>query len=180
VSDFDSYIQEHDSVLRNISQTGVDNVTSLIRETIDNDGIIWLCGNGGSASTASHGACDVGKGMGNKLSKKIRSFSFSDQLPTFTAWSNDTSYGDAFANMAESYMRPKDLLIIISGSGNSENVVQAARRAIALSHRVVVLTGFDGGILKQIVQDGVHVPSNDMQVVENVHLLLIHWFLKAI
>lgn len=177
---FLEYSKLHAMSFKSIDVTSLDKVVVLFRETIRQNGVIFTLGNGGSASSSSHAACDFSKGMSLKLNRQVRSICISDAIPTLTAWSNDFEYSTAYSNMVKNLVTPNDLLFVVSGSGNSMNVVNAVDIAKAQGVSTVGLIGFDGGKLLKLVDFPIHVKSEDMQVVENMHLALIHWLLKSI
>ncbi len=134
-------------------------------------------GNGGSAATASHFACDLAKGttMGKgDLTPRFRVTTLTDNVPLLTAWSNDADYSSVFLEQLRNILEPGDVVIAISASGNSENVVRATEYANANLAITVVLTGFEGGKLKKIAQECLIVPSHSMERIEDVHLILEH------
>jgi D-sedoheptulose 7-phosphate isomerase len=135
---------------------------------------IFLFGNGGSATTASHFACDLGKGTIALGKRRFRAISLCDQIPIMTAWANDADYADIFVEQLANLLNPGDLVIGLSGSGNSPNVVRALEYAKAHDATTVALTGFQGGKVKAIVDECLIVPSNTMQVIEDMHLILEH------
>jgi D-sedoheptulose 7-phosphate isomerase len=178
VKDFKSYLSCNIESLLKISEESVKTFTTQLKNTIANDGILWVAGNGGSASTASHLCCDLSKGVSLKNGVPVRAFAFMDQLATFTAWANDFSFDSALAEMCTQYLRKQDLFIAISASGNSSNLVNAIKQAKKLKVPTVSLTGFNGGVISSLTDHNVNVPSDDMQVIENAHLIICHWLFK--
>ena len=138
---------------------------------------VFTCGNGGSASTASHLAQDLAKGTLVPGAKRLRAVCLCDSIPQLTAWANDTSYDRVFAAQLATLGRPGDILIAISGSGNSENVLQAVKTAHILAMRTWGIVGFDGGKLAHVAHRHVHVASNNMGMVEAVHGVVFHWLI---
>lgn len=179
MSNFEQYTQAHTIVMETLSRIDIEAAVLLVQSTVKKGGTIWLAGNGGSGSNASHASCDFSKGMSQKSGLRVKAICLSDSSATLSAWTNDTSHEEALAKMCNIFLEKNDLLILISGSGNSQNIINAAKRAQIMSVPVLSLTGFDGGNLKQLANHNVHVPSNDMQIVENIHLMLLHWLLRA-
>ena len=142
--------------------------------------IVFTCGNGGSASAASHLAQDLSKGTIVEGAPRLRAVCLCDSVPTVTAWANDDGYEHIFAEQLATMGRPGDTLIAISGSGNSPNVVQAVYAAHDLGLRTWGITGFGGGKLIQIAHRCVHVKSDDMGMVEAVHGIVFHWLIGAL
>lgn len=174
------YFEEHHAALDNLIKYDISEIVDLIRNTTLQGGTIWTAGNGGSASTASHAQCDLSKGLFLKTELKNRVICLTDLAPTLSAWENDFGHNLAIANMCENFVNQNDLLILISGSGNSANVVEAARWANQNQVKVCSMTGFDGGTLKTLSSFNYNVDSNDMQVIENMHLVFIHYLLKEL
>jgi D-sedoheptulose 7-phosphate isomerase len=135
---------------------------------------IYILGNGGSASTASHFACDLSKATLVDGRSRLRVTSLSDNVALLTAWANDTNYDRVFAEPLTNLLEPDDIVIAMSASGNSSNVLEAIKVACELGALTVGLVGFDGGQLKDIVDIQVRVNSHDYGVVEDCHLVLEH------
>jgi D-sedoheptulose 7-phosphate isomerase len=135
---------------------------------------VLIFGNGGSAATASHFASDLSKGAIREGKPRIKAFALTDNIPVLTAWANDTSYENVFAEQLENCVDPGDIVIGISGSGNSLNVLKAMNVARARGASTIGFIGFDGGKLKSLVDIAIIVPSHNMEQVEDIHLLLEH------
>ena len=135
---------------------------------------IFVMGNGGSGSTASHFACDINKGVSFGFKKKFKVICLNDNIPTMLAYANDNSYDDIFVEQLKNFLKTDDLVIGISGSGNSTNVIKAVQYANENGAKTIGLTGFDGGKLAKLAQTVFEVPVNDMQKVEDVHLISTH------
>lgn len=135
---------------------------------------VFVLGNGGSAATASHFACDLAKGTRTSGLPAFRVMPLSDNVPLLTAWANDTSYDRVFAEQLTTLIRPADVVITISASGNSPNVLAAARAAQQLGAVVIALTGQSGGQLSQLANLAIHVPAQSIEQVEDSHLVIAH------
>lgn len=179
MNNFETYVNAHLDSLRLVSDDSIASVLAILHEAQSQEKIVWLAGNGGSASTASHAQCDLAKGVLNTKNLKARFISLMDSTPTLTAWANDYGYDSAIENLCKNYLQTGDVLFLVSGSGNSKNILNALRYAKSINVKVVGLSGFDGGQLRKEWDAGIHVNSNDMQVVENIHLMLIHWLFKS-
>ncbi|HZA01798.1 MAG TPA: SIS domain-containing protein, partial [Hyphomicrobiaceae bacterium] len=131
-------------------------------------------GNGGSASTATHFACDLSKATIVQGRARLRVTSLTDNVALLTAWANDTSYENVFAEQLANLLNPGDVVVAISASGNSPNVIAAIKTAAACGATTVGIVGFSGGSLKEAVDAVVHVPSDSYGVVEDCHLVLEH------
>jgi D-sedoheptulose 7-phosphate isomerase len=152
----------------------IDGVADVLMDAYDNARMIFLFGNGGSAALASHLACDLGKGTVNGSGKRFRVLSLTDNVPMMTAWANDVHYEDIFAQQLENYVRPRDIAFAISGSGNSPNVLQALRTARLAGATTIGLGGFEGGQMKKLCDRCLVVPSDNMQMIEDLHLCISH------
>jgi D-sedoheptulose 7-phosphate isomerase len=157
-----------------IDMTRVEQAITWFQETRDNDGRIFVCGNGGSASTASHFACDIVKGASFNRERRFRIMALTDSLPTITAYSNDVSYECIFAEQLKNFAQREDLVMCISGSGNSPNVVCAAEYANSIGCRTIALTGRDGGRLGPIARLNIQVSAPHMGRIEDGHMIICH------
>jgi D-sedoheptulose 7-phosphate isomerase len=166
--------------IQSLDQHVLQRLAALISDLQHSQGILWTMGNGGSSSTGSHMACDIGKGIGASLDAPIRALSINEQAITQSAWANDFGFEDAMRNQLEQLARPGDAVLAISGSGNSPNVINAARWASENGYPVAILVGRDGGRLSEHGDIELRVDSTDMQVLENVHLVVVHWLFKAL
>ncbi len=135
---------------------------------------IFVCGNGGSASTASHFACDIVKGASFNRQSRFRIMALTDQLPTLTAYANDVSYDAVFVEQLKNFAQPGDLFMGISGSGNSPNVLRAMEYANQAGCRTLALTGRDGGQLGPMAQLNIQVPVPHMGRIEDAHMIICH------
>src|SRR5579859_4078539 len=149
-------------------------IEQTLWETYLRDGTVIMCGNGGSAATASHFACDLAKWTICEGQRRLRALALTDNVPIMSAWSNDTSYERMFVEQLISLYRPGDCLVAISGSGNSPNVLRVTEWASAQGAPTISMTGFSGGKLATISTVGIIVPSHHMPEVEDVHSALCH------
>lgn len=152
----------------------VAQAVEWLREARDGGNTIFVCGNGGSAATASHFVCDVLKGCSFGRERRFRILALNDNLPTLTAYSNDVSYECVFVEPLKNLARPGDVLLAISGSGNSPNVLRAAEWANANGLRTIGLTGRDGGKLGALSQLEIRVPETHMGRIEDGHMIVCH------
>jgi D-sedoheptulose 7-phosphate isomerase len=168
------YLVELNAVLAAVPHRDVEAIVELLLATYDEDRTVYIAGNGGSAATASHFANDLTKATIVPGQRRFRVIALTDNVPLLTAWANDASYADAFAEQLRSLIRPGDLFIAISGSGNSENILRAADFARSSGARVAGFTGFDGGKLVAQCDRSVLVPCSVMAQVEDAHLIIQH------
>ena len=157
-------------------QAGID----VVKGAFEAGKQIITCGNGGSAYAASHYITDWNKMVNLATGRKFRGISLCDNLGMVTAFANDISYDDIFAGQLKAILEPGDLVIAISGSGNSANVVKAVEYANDVGADTLAIVGFDGGRLKRIARHIVWVPSSDMQLCEDVHLMFGHMVMKTL
>jgi D-sedoheptulose 7-phosphate isomerase len=153
---------------------GIARIVPVLLEARAADRTIYFFGNGGSASTASHFVCDIGKATIRGEGKRFRCVALVDNVESITAWANDAEYARVFSEQLATLAHPGDVAFGISGSGNSPNVLRAMEVAPSLGLRTIGLTGMGGGKLKGAVEIPVVVPSNNMQHIEDVHLLICH------
>src|SRR5579859_6338883 len=153
---------------------GISKIIPILLKARADDRTIYFFGNGGSASTASHFVCDIGKATIRGDGKRFRCVALVDNVESLTAWANDAEYARVFSEQLRTLAHPGDVAFGISGSGNSPNVLKAMEVAPALGLRTIGLTGMGGGKLKALVEVPVVVPSNNMQHIEDVHLLIGH------
>ena len=154
--------------------TAMHAIVPLLLKARTDGRTIFFFGNGGSASTASHFVVDIGKATIRGDGKRFRCVALVDNVESVTAWANDTEYAKVFSEQLKGLSHPGDVAIGISGSGNSPNVLEAMRAARALGLATIGLTGMGGGKLKDLVDVPLVVPSNSMQHIEDVHLLVCH------
>jgi D-sedoheptulose 7-phosphate isomerase len=141
---------------------------------------VFIMGNGGSASTASHFVGDLSKGTIVEGYPRFKAIALTDNIPNMLAWGNDSCYEDIFVEQLKNFLNPGDVVIGISGSGNSKNVLRAIEYANAHNAITVGFSGFEGGKLKDLAQISLVVPSNYMQRIEDIHLLLEHMMTSLI
>lgn len=154
----------------------IQDTVEILLQAHAREGTIFTIGNGGSAATASHLACDLAKGTIVSGVPRFRVIALTDNLPLLTAWSNDVAYEDVFAEQLRGLFRPTDVLIAISGSGNSPNVLRAVEVARQMGGITIGLIGFTGGRLCELVDVPIVVPNHCMEQVEDVHVILGHLF----
>lgn len=169
-----TYMDEIKDLLGRVPCFPIQDVIAILAHARFNNKQVIIMGNGGSAATASHFACDLGKGTLMPNVPRFRVIALTDNMPLFSALANDCGYENVFSEQIQSLIQAGDVVIGISGSGNSPNVlnaIESARRAKAIT---IAFVGFDGGLVKDMVDVYVHVPSNHMEQVEDVHLILEH------
>lgn len=180
--DFKNAIQEYyEREIECIKRFNLDEINeamNVILDTYTKGGTIYVCGNGGSASTASHMQNDFNKGISEYTDKKFRFYCLNDNVSTMMAVANDIGYEEIFRFPLVNNITSNDLLIGISGSGNSKNVLNAAEYAKEKGAKVIGITGYSGGKLKEMADYRMHVDENDMQIAEDLHMTFDHMMMK--
>lgn len=178
--DTEEYFLKLGLAMKNAPIDAINTAIEKIWTAIENDKTVFVCGNGGSALTASHFVTDWGKMRWTNHKKKFRAHCLSDNIGMLTAYSNDISYADVFSEPLKNYGAFGDLLIVISGSGNSKNVINALNTAKELGISTVGLSGYNGGKVRELSEISVHFNVNDMQIVEDLHLSFGHIVMKKL
>ena len=175
-----NYLAAHVQLSEKLNRTQFQAGIELIKQKFLAGKKIITCGNGGSASTASHYITDWNKMVNLATGRKFRGISLCDNIGVITAYGNDLSYDEIFAGQLRAILDEGDLIVAISGSGNSPNVLKAVEYANANGGDTLAVVGYDGGKLKAIAKQSVHVPSFDMQLCEDVHLMFGHMVMKTL
>lgn len=175
-----NYFDSHQRLFDQINKAAVLESIQTIQSAFESGKKIITCGNGGSAATASHYILDWNKMVNLATGKKFRGFCLSDNVGLVTAYGNDLSYEDVFAGQLAAIGDPGDLLIAISGSGNSPNVLKAVEYANVHGINTLGVIGYDGGKLLPMVKNAFLVPSFDMQLCEDMHLMFGHMVMKTL
>ncbi len=172
------YFDDVKNHIDRISWQEIAKAITLLEATYEHNGHIYLIGNGGSAAIASHFANDLNKSVlghrGDATVKRFRAVALTDNIPVLTAWANDLGYEHIFSEQLKNFIQEKDLLIAISSSGNSVNIIKAVEVARAHKTPVIGFVGFDGGKLIGYADAKIHVPSKSYFVVEGLHDVLTH------
>ena len=176
------YLVRLSDVLQQVPHEQVDEIRDIMLRAYEKDRRIFLFGNGGSASLASHFACDLGKGvaMGSNGRKRFRAIALTDNIPLITAWANDSHYEDIFAEQLKNLIEPEDVVFAISASGNSRNVLKALKVARHVGAFCIGLGGYEGGKMKPLCDLCLVVPSDNMQLIEDLHLSITHALFRTI
>jgi len=176
----EDYILEHSKVFNLMNKNEIYESIRLVQNTIIENKKIITCGNGGSASTASHYITDWNKMYNLATEKKFRGISLTDNIGLISAFGNDMTYEDVFSGQLEAIMDEGDLLVVVSGSGNSPNIIKALKTAKKLGGKTLGVLGYDGGAALSICDRVFHTPSFDMQICEDIHLSFGHLVMKTI
>lgn len=177
--DMEQYLARLQAEVARLDRSGAERLSCLLYQAWEGGKFVFVFGNGGSATTASHLAEDLGKNTfpqhEGEDARRLKIISLTDNTGWITALGNDCGYDRIFVEQLAHYATPGDLAIAISGSGNSPNVLAAVDWANRHGLVTFGLTGFDGGKLKPMVEHGAHVALDDMAMVESLHVCLCHW-----
>ena len=173
-SEFDAYFNRVSETLKKVDTSVTECLVRIIMDCRERGNMIYIFGNGGSAATASHITGDFLKGISYELDKRFKIICLSDNIAGTSAISNDLSYDEVFVESLKAYLSENDLVIGISGSGNSLNVVKAMEYARDNGAVTVAMCGFKGGKIKNIADLTVHVPIEDMEITEDIHMIIFH------
>ena len=176
----EAYLLKLKKTIDMLSIESINELIIILVEARQEDKTIFIMGNGGSAATASHFVCDFNKGLSFDGIKKFKFISLNDNIPSLLAYANDLSYDEVFVSQLQNYFTKGDIVIGISGSGNSINVINAIKWANENGGITIGLTGFDGGHLFKIVKHNINIPINDMQITEDLHMVLDHCIMKVL
>lgn len=170
------YVTKLKNLLDSTDISAISRIIDLLEKTQDSRGAVYVLGNGGSSATASHMANDLNVGLKRRGIRKFNVISLADNSPVITAISNDIGYENIFYMQLEDVLKPEDLIIAISCSGNSPNITKAVKYAKEIGSQIVGCTGFDGGELKQLSDVCFHVdtPKGEYGLVEDMHMILDH------
>ncbi|MDD4187285.1 MAG: SIS domain-containing protein [Bacilli bacterium] len=172
------YYEREIRVINNLNLDELNEAMNAIYTTYKNNGTIYVCGNGGSASTASHMQNDFNKGISEYTDLKFNFYCLNDNVSTMMAVANDIGYDEVFRFPLLNKITENDLLIGISGSGNSKNVLNAAEYAKEVGAKVLGMTGYTGGKLREMADYIMHVDEMDMQIAEDIHMTFDHMMMK--
>lgn len=169
-----TYLEREIEALRRLDLEEIQKAIAAILDAYEREATIYVFGNGGSAATASHYVCDFNKGISENKEKKFRFICLNDNFPLMMAVANDFSYDEVFRYPLEGRLKADDLVIAISGSGNSKNVIRAVEYAREIGTPVIGITGYDGGKLRELSDFHMDVKVDDMQIAEDVHMIFDH------
>lgn len=169
-----TYIDREISVLQELDINQINEVLNVLEQTLLFENTVYIFGNGGSAATASHFQNDFNKGISEHTEKKFRFQCLNDNVATIMAIANDMGYEEVFRFQLTGKLKKGDVVIAISGSGNSANVLRAVEYAKENGAAVIGLTGYEGGKLKELCDYSLHAPIQSMQITEDVHMFFDH------
>jgi D-sedoheptulose 7-phosphate isomerase len=175
--DFNAYKKTVTATMESLSHDEIEKFMDMLLEAYKNGRFVFVIGNGGSAANASHLAQDLAKGTKSNAGqvKRLKALSLTDNLPFITAQGNDEGYESIFEQQLRTFASKGDLLISISGSGNSPNIIKAVEWANDNGLKTIGITGFDGGKLRKMAHHSVNVVLNDMCTSESIHSIIFHY-----
>mgnify|MGYP004469113013 CR=1 FL=1 len=173
-----NYIKLEKDIMDCLEINEINNAMNLIEKTFYQESNIFIFGNGGSSATASHYQNDFNKGISEYTDKKFRFQCLNDNIPTVMAIANDIGFDEVFRFQLKGKLSKDDIIIAISGSGNSKNVLNAVEYAKSKGNAVIGITGFNGGKLKELSDISLHVPVNSMQITEDIHMIFDHMIMS--
>lgn len=174
MSNITDYLGLLQQAIADLPVDAIQDVVDTLKKAHAEGRQVFLLGNGGSASTASHIACDFQKGIKQTSGKRFRATAVTDNVAVMTAWANDTDYENIFSEQLDSLLDNGDVVLAISGSGNSPNVIKAVEKAKEMGAITIGWSGFEGGKLARVVDKPIVVKSDNMQRIEDVHMILGH------
>lgn len=176
-NNFETYVAELYNTLRKISRTELDQFVNLIQTAQQKQRTVFIVGNGGSASTASHWATDLGKGLHHRTGRGVKALSLADNTAWISAAANDIGYDSIFSDQLRAHAKVNDILIAISASGNSPNIIKVLQEAKSIGVTTVSIVGFDGGRAKTSSDLTVHIPTyhGKYGIAEDAQLVLNHF-----
>jgi D-sedoheptulose 7-phosphate isomerase len=169
-----NYLDTLKRVLDELPLDAVETVLRVFEDAYRRDATVYICGNGGSWATAGHWVCDMAKGTIREGQRRLRMISLGDNLPMLTAYANDVHYDQVFAEPVRTYARQGDVVVLLTASGNSPNILAAARAAKDCGATTIGLIGFGGGQLAALVDHQITVHCKEYGPVEDLHLVLDH------
>ncbi len=177
-NDIRDYIALEIEILKKLDVEQINAALNLLDETRQKKGYIYICGNGGSAATASHFQNDFNKGVSEYIEVPFRFRCLNDNVATLMAIANDIGYEEVFRFQLRNNLEENDVLVAISGSGNSSNIIRAVEYAKKQGCKIIGLTGFSGGKLKKLSDISLHASVNSMQVTEDLHMIFDHMMMS--
>ena len=174
------YIKNEIETLNKLDVDQIDAAINLLVETMENGNTVFTFGNGGSSATASHFQNDFNKGVSEHIEKKFNLLCLNDNVATVMAVANDIGFEEIFRFQLRGHIKPGDVVLAISGSGNSKNVINAVEYAKEQGCRVIGLTGYSGGKLRELADISLHVPINSMQITEDLHMTFDHLMMSVL
>ncbi len=180
IDEIRSYLDQVSGLVLQIPPADIERITGIILNARRTGNRVFVFGNGGGSATSAHFVCDLAKGTALPGRPRLKAISLAENMPLLTAWANDTDYTNTFGEQLKNLVEPGDVVIGFSGSGMSPNVINAFRVANEAGAVSVLLSGFSGGKAAEVASEAIVVPSEDMQQIEDVHLVLAHIIFRCL
>ena len=178
-AEISAYLEHEIATIQKLDVEQINRALNLLLTAFENGNTVYIFGNGGSSATASHYQNDFNKGVSEHTEKKFNFLCLNDNVATVMAVANDIGFEEVFRFQLRGHLKPGDVVMAISGSGNSRNVINAVEYAKEQGNQVIGLTGFDGGMLKRLSDVSLHAPINSMQVTEDIHMIFDHLMMSV-
>lgn len=176
--DIAEYYEREKAAIDKLNRKELNEAMNALLSHYEKGSTVFVFGNGGSSATASHMVCDFNKGTCYELEKKFNFVCLNDNIPMMMAVANDVGFEDVFYYQLQGKVKKGDLVLAISGSGNSHNVIKAVTYAKAMGAEIMGMTGYDGGKLAAMSDYKLHVPADDMQITEDLHMGFDHMIMQ--
>ena len=174
IKDIEEYYAREKAAIDALDKAELNKAMNALLDAYERGATVYVFGNGGSSATASHMVCDFNKGTCYDLDKKFKMVCLNDNIPIMMAIANDDSFENVFVYQLKDRLKKEDLILAISGSGNSHNVVKAVDYAREVGAKIIAMTGYSGGKIDKVADYHLHVPADDMQITEDLHMVLDH------
>lgn len=178
-NDIVAYLEHEIKTIQSLDVEAIDKALNVLLQTFEDGKTVYIFGNGGSSATASHFQNDFNKGVSEHTDKKFNFLCLNDNVATVMAVANDIGFDEVFRFQLQGHLKPGDVIVAISGSGNSKNVINAVEYAKSMGNQVIGLTGFNGGKLKQLSDVSLHAPIHSMQITEDIHMIFDHLMMSV-
>ena len=178
IDEINAYYAREKEVIDRLDRKELNDAMNALLDAYERGATVYVMGNGGSSATASHMVCDFNKGTCYELDKKFKFVCLNDNLPILMAIANDDSFENVFVYQLKDRLKKDDLVLAISGSGNSHNVVKAVEYAKQIGTPVIAMTGYSGGKIRKMADYFLHVPVDDMQITEDLHMGFDHMIMQ--
>jgi D-sedoheptulose 7-phosphate isomerase len=180
INEIRTYLDQVSGLVLKTPPERIHRITEIILEAYRRGGTVFVFGNGGGSATSAHFVCDLAKGTAMEGRRRLKALSLSENMSLMTAWANDTDYTNTFGEQLRNLVETGDIVIGLSGSGMSPNVINAFQVANEAGACSILLSGFEGGRAVEVAKESIVVPSDDMQQIEDVHLMLCHIIFRCV
>ena len=176
--DIQAYYEKEEKIIKSLNVDELNEAMNALLEAYSKEATIYVFGNGGSSATASHMMVDFNKGACSEVEKRFHFVCLNDNIPTLMAIGNDIGFENVFYYQLENKLTKNDVILAISGSGNSHNIIKAVEYAKQQGVKIIGMTGYDGGKLDKLSDYHLHAPIDDMQITEDIHMSFDHMMMQ--